>query len=152
MKKLTAMLLALCMLLAAVPALCDEDVTGFWAMVLADVNLGYFDLKEDGTVTGEAPGQGEVTGTWTQEGNTVTITIDGDPAEFIYDGTTLVSDTLPVPLVREEGRLSFDVALKMINGEDVELPEGMTQEDITAILQNFLVEYQKLTGAEDDAA
>ena len=39
MKKLTALLLALCMLLAVVPAL-GEDFSGTWYMVLEDVTVG----------------------------------------------------------------------------------------------------------------
>ena len=153
MKKLTAMLLALCVLLAAVPALGDEDLSGFWAMVLADVNLGYFDLKADGTLTGEMPGTGEVAGTWTQNGNTVTITIDDEPADFVYNGETLFCEQLPIPLYREEGKLSFDIAMRIINGEeDVELPEGMTMDDVKVILSNFVVEYQKLVGGEEEPA
>ena len=48
MKKLTALLLALCMLLAVVPAL-GEDFSGTWYMVLEDVTVGTLELNADGT-------------------------------------------------------------------------------------------------------
>ena len=40
MKKLAALLLALCMMIAAIPALADGEA-GTWYMTLADVTLGY---------------------------------------------------------------------------------------------------------------
>ena len=49
MKKITALLLALCMLLAAAPVLGEESPAGNWYMSLADVTLGYILLNEDGT-------------------------------------------------------------------------------------------------------
>ena len=122
MKKLTAMLLALCMLLAVVPAL-GEDFTGTWYMTLAEVSMGSFVLNEDGTSTANVLGQDPYEGTWSADGDTVTITVDGAPAEFTFDGTNLVSTVIPVPLTREEGKLSMDIITKMYSNEEYELPE-----------------------------
>ena len=144
MKKLTAMLLALCMLLAAVSAL-GEDFSGTWYMSMADVSLGSFVLNEDGTAEISMAGQDPSTGTWAVDGDTVSITIGGEPAEFTYDGSGLVSDKIPIPLSREEGKLSMDLITKMMNGEEYELPEGMTEIELMTIAMNFLAEYAKIT-------
>ena len=143
MKKLTAMLLALCMLLAVVPAL-GEDFSGTWYMTLADVTLGRFQLNEDGTGTLSMPSQEDVTGTWTAGENTLTFTAEGEPVSFVYDGTSLTSDKIPLALTREEGKLPMDVIVKMVNGEEYELPEGMTETDLMAVAMGFLAEYTKL--------
>ena len=88
MKKITALLLVLCMLLAAVPAM-GEGPSGNWYMTLADVSLGYILLNEDGTANLNIASQTEITGTWTMDGDSVTITAEGEPLTFAYDGTSL---------------------------------------------------------------
>ena len=151
MKKLTAMLLALCMLLAAVPALA-EDASGNWYMTLADVTLGYILLNEDGTATVNIASQEDMTGTWTAEGDSVTVTVEGQPLTFAYDGASLKSDLFPLNLGREEGRLPMDVISKMMSGEEYELPEGMTETDMVTIAMNFIAEYTKLMEQTSDTA
>ena len=143
MKKLTAMLLALCMLLAVLPALADS-AAGNWYMTLADVTAGYIQLAEDGTATVSIASQEASVGTWTEGDGVVTITINGAGLDFAYDGTTLVNDMFPLPLSREEGKLSMDLISKMMSGEEYTLPDGMTEEDMTAIAINFLAEYTKI--------
>ena len=151
MKKLAALLLALCMMIAAIPALADGEA-GTWYMTLADVSAGYITLNEDGTAAADMMGSGEMTGTWTAEGNAVTITIDGDPLTFVFDGTSMTSEEFPIPLTKEEGKLPMDLMVKVMNGEEYELPEGMTQEDLTAVAMNFLAEYTKLMGGDEAPA
>ena len=146
MKKLTAMLLALCMLLAAVPALGDGP-SGTWYLTLADVTLGHIYLNEDSTAQVALPGQDAMEGTWTADDASVTVTIDGDALTFAYDGTSLSSEMLPLPIVREEGKIGMDLISKIMNGEDYELPEGMTQADMAAITLNFMTEFQKIQGS-----
>ncbi len=91
MKKLTAILLALCMLLAAVPAL-GEDFSGTWYMVLEDVTLGTFDLNADGTAKMVMKAGEENTleyeGTWEAADDGVTITMEGDALGFVYGAET----------------------------------------------------------------
>lgn len=147
MKKLTALLLALCMLLAIVPALGEEGPAGNWYMTLADVTLGYIFLNEDGTAAMNVASSEEIQGTWTADGNTVTITAQGQPVDFVYDGASLQSDMFPINLTREEGRLSMDILSKMMSGEEYELPEGMTELDLTTIAMNFMAEYTKIMEA-----
>ena len=140
MKKLTAILLALCLLLAAVPAL-GEDFSGTWYMVLADVTAGHFELNADGTATAEMPGQEETfTGSWTADDASVTITIDGSPLTFAWDGEKLFSDKLPIPVVREAGRVPMDLIQKYMGGEEYELPEGMDEEVYRLIPERALYE------------
>ena len=122
MKKFTALLLALCMLLAVVPVLGEEGPAGNWYMTLADVTLGYILLNEDGTAVMNVASQDEISGTWTADGDTVTITAQGQPVDFAYDGSSLKSDLFPLSLGREQGRLPMDVLSKMMSGEEYELP------------------------------
>ncbi len=144
MKKFAALLLALCMMVAAIPALAD-DVTGNWYMTLAEVTMGNITLNEDGTAVADLLSSGEMTGTWTADDTGVTITIDGDALTFAYDGTTLFSEMFPIPMTREEGKLNMDLMSKfMAKEEGIELPEGMTEADLTVIATNFLAEYMKL--------
>ena len=155
MKKLMALLLTLCLLAAAVPAL-GEDYTGMWYMTLADVSLGYLALNEDGTAEIKMAEQSGGTGTWTSGEGKVTVTIDGESADFTYADGALNSDLFPIPLVREEGKLSMDLLSKMMSGEDFDMPEGMTQEDLMAIAMAFMTEYQKvvesMNGTDTEAA
>ena len=82
MKKITALLLALCMLLAVVPVLAEESPAGNWYMTLADVTLGYILLNEDGTAVMNIVSEEDITGTWTADGTVVTITAAGQPRSF----------------------------------------------------------------------
>ena len=151
MKKIAALLLALCMMIAAIPALAD-GAAGNWYMTLADVTLGYIKLNDDGTAAANLLGTEEMAGTWTAEENAVTITIEDEPLTFAFDGTSLTADQFPVPLTREEGKLPMDLMAKVINGEKYELPEGMTEDDMVTFAMNFLAEYQKLMGDDEAPA
>ena len=150
MKKIFAMILALCLLLAAVPALA-EDFSGLWNLVLADVNLGWFQFNEDGTLSADLIGVGECTGNWTPGEDSVTVTIQGDTVVMTWDGTMLYSSDLLIPVVRDAGRVSSDVISAVMNDEEYELPEGMTEEDLKTIADNFRTEYMKLM-AQSQAA
>ena len=151
MKKIFAMLLALCLLLAAVPALA-EDFTGLWNLVLADVNLGWFQFNEDGTLSADLVGVGETTGTWTSTEDSVTVTIQGDSTVMAWDGTMLYSDDLMIPVIRDAGLVSSDVISAVANEEEYELPEGMTEEDLKTIAANFYAEYMKMMEQSQAAA
>ena len=148
MKKWTALMLALCLALAVVPAL-GEDASGNWYMTLADITMGRFELNADGTAVIVLPGQDEMSGTWAADGDTVTITVDGAPLDFAFDGTSLKSDKLPIALGREQGRLSMENLTKMMNGETDALPEGMTKEEMMGIAANFMAEYAKFVETAD---
>lgn len=142
-KKLTAMLLALCMLLAAVPALGDDDISGTWYYVMADVTVGCFELSEDGTVSMSMDGRVIGEGTWMKNGTAITILMDGDLVIFTYDGTTLAGENYPMTLYREAGKVDYDVIQKMYDPEFV-LPAGMTSEELAEIAGAFEEEVKKL--------
>ena len=141
-KKLTAMLLALCMLLAALPAL-GEDASGTWYYVVADVNIGVFELREDGTADATMDGETVLTGTWETVGSFITITIDGDTMTFAYDGSTLTAEGFPMTLYREAGKVDFDTILWM-NDPGFVTPEGMTTGELEGIARFFYEEMEKL--------
>ena len=151
MKKIAALLLVLCMLLTAIPAL-GEGPSGNWYMTLADVSLGYILLNEDGTANLNIASQVEATGTWTVDGDNVTITAEGEPLTFVYDGTSLKSDVFPLSLGREEGRLPMNVIVSMMSGEEFELPEGMTEDDVRTSGMNFIAEYSRIMEAASASA
>ena len=151
MKKIIALLLALCMLLTTIPAL-GEGPSGNWYMTLTDVSLGYILLNEDGTANLNIASQTEITGTWIMDGDSVTITAEGEPLTFVYDGTSLKSDVFPLSLGREEGRLPMNVIVSMMSGEEFELPEGMTEDDVRTIGMNFIAEYSRIMEAASASA
>ncbi len=159
MKKIAALLMVLCMLLTCVPALGEEGPGGNWYMTLADITLGYILLNEDGTATVNIASEEDVSGTWTVNGDVVTITAQGQPVDFAYDGSSLSSDQFPLSLTREEGKIPMEVLSKMMSGEAYDLPEGVTEADLLIIASNFMSEYAKImeqasqqTGGDTPAA
>ena len=47
------------------------------------------ELKSDGSAVATLAGEAPLTGTWIQDGDQITITIDGDPATFTLKGNEL---------------------------------------------------------------
>ena len=152
MKKLTATLLALCLLLAAVPAL-GEDLSGTWYSVMAGVTIAAFQLNSNGSVEVAAAGtEKSPDDSWTQDGDTVTITVGGSAETFTYDGTVLNGASYPFPLSREPSTLSIETVSAMKNGGEYELPEGVTELEAAAVYMDFMAEYVKLYGPTETAA
>ena len=150
MKKLFAILLALGLLLSALPALA-EDFSGMWYLNLTDVDLGYFQLNEDGTMTGDVIGTGAIEGTWSSTDASVTLVVDDDPLVLAWDGATLYSAELLIPVIREQGRMPSSVITAIANGETPELPEGMTEEEAQTIYDTFQAEFKRLQEAALEA-
>lgn len=145
MKKWIAMLLMVCLLAAAVPALGEEDYTGNWYMTVADVSLASMTLNADGSVEFNMAEQGTMNGTWTTGEGKITVTIDGDGLDFTYeDGKLTAAGFFPVPFVREEGKINSELIGKVMSGEAYDIPEGMTEEEMMAIAMNFVTEYQAI--------
>ena len=145
MKKWIAMLLMVCLLAAAVPALGEEDYTGNWYMTVADVSLASMTLNADGSVEFNMAEQGTMNGTWTTGEGKITVTIDGDGLDFTYeDGKLTAAGFFPVPFVREEGKINSELIGKMMSGEAYDIPEGMTEEEMMEIAMNFVTEYQAI--------
>ncbi len=154
MKKLTALLLALCMLLAVVPAL-GEDFSGTWYMVLEDVTVGTFEMNADGTFSMTVQASDEATtaeGTWEATDAGVTLTVNGDPAEAIYDAEagTLTIAELPIPMQREKGKYEVQLMMDVLDvskANEVELPEGVTYLDAATTALAFVMKLNELKGA-----
>ena len=106
MKKLISLLLILCMACMLVPAVAEDSAAGTWymaemtqgEMTFAPSQLGMtwsLTLAEDGTASSVMEMMGEKeesTGTWTQDGDSVTITIDDQPAVFAFADGKLTLD------------------------------------------------------------
>ncbi len=96
MKKIFALFLALCMALAALPVMAENDFSGTWYLILVGMSCGTFELDANGTFTGES-GSGEdihkTEGTWSADGDQVTLTVNSAPLVVSYDGTDLLLNT-----------------------------------------------------------
>ena len=105
MKKLLCALLTLA-LLCACAAAETADVTGTWylnevqtaALSLNPAMLGMemtVTLNEDGTASANSNGSEETTGTWEMDGETVNVTIEGDPLAMALDenGNLVATET-----------------------------------------------------------
>jgi hypothetical protein len=105
MKKLISLILILCMACMLVPAMAEDDILGDWYLVQLNVgeatvnpaSLGMnmtYTLKDGGVleVTGEMMGEtNSQTGTWTQDGSTITMTIEGQAQTATYaDGKIMI--------------------------------------------------------------
>ena len=160
MKKMIAMLLALCMLLAVVPAL-GEDFSGEWYWVLEDVTVGTFSLNADGTASVHLEASGEemnMDGTWEASEAGVTVTMQGEGLTLVYDAEagTLTTELVPIPMQREKGKYDMTLIMDVIQGKEVELPEGVEQIDVMATAVKFATSLMTLqstgtdTGTGDD--
>ena len=106
MKKIFALLLTLAMLVGAVALAEAADLTGTWylnelnldGVALSPASMGLemtIVLNEDGTTTATYEGEGESEtgeGTWSVDGDVITITIEDDPYDFTLVDGNLVSD------------------------------------------------------------
>ena len=115
MKKLISLILILCMACMLIPAMA-EDATGEWylkTMKNGDTEydaaaIGYnivMTLNADGTVAMTVPGTDEPqNGTWTLEGDQITVDIDNSPVSGTFaDSTiTLAQDEQVMIFTREQ--------------------------------------------------
>lgn len=106
MKKLISLLLILCMVCMLVPAMAEDSAAGTWYLTGAAQNgvdmpasaLGMsmtMILNEDGTAavtTAYGEEKLDQTGTWTQDGATVTVTVDEVPGVFTLADGKLTMD------------------------------------------------------------
>ena len=162
MKKILALILVLCLALTALPVVAENDLSGTWYLVLAGMSCGTFELNADGTFTGES-GSGEevkkTEGTWSADGDQVTLTVDSAPLVVSYDGSDLIlstdTETLSamdistldgidmsmlsglIKFSREPGKVTpAEFAVYMADGT---VPEGRTKEDLDAVTAELMV-------------
>lgn len=100
MKKLFSLLLILCMVCMMIPSMAEESITGEWYTSYGGMNLMLM-LTEDGSAQMSMPGyEDTMNGTWSLDGEQITITLDDSPAIGTYvNGTITVGD--------EESSMSF---------------------------------------------
>ncbi len=155
MKKWTAVLLALCLLLAAIPALGEgEDVSGDWYANIGDVIAGTLTLNANGTAALEvldptgAPMN--VDGEWTFADGVVTMTVEGSSTEFALKEGSLNADWFPLPFTRTKGKLTRLQAVTLLKGGETELPEGLTQEEAEACAKDYEAQMKAMEPAEPE--
>lgn len=171
MKKTLALLLALCMMLAAVPVMAEEDVSGTWYLVMLGMTAGTFDLRADGTCTLELAMDDptNVEGTWTLDGEKVSITVEGNSLPLTYDGTSLQLDAEGIAALGLDSSLGAGMDMSMISSmiqlsrepgkitvkefsdyqDSSTLPEGKTEEDMQAIQMEMMAAVMSMMGSLD---
>ena len=156
MKKILALILALCLVLAAVPVLAEDDLSGTWYMVIMGLTGGTFELNADGTCTGTSSVMGSeeqsAEGTWTTDGTIVTLTMEGTDMPLTYDGTDLLFGEEAVAALGGEDFMS-GMDMSMLSSlfkfsrepgtvtaaeftafqTDGTVPEGKTEEEMVAL-------------------
>ena len=173
MKKIMALLLALCMLLAALPVLAEEDASGTWHIVMLGMTVGTLDLNADGTcslITSDEKEEAPVEGTWTQDGEKITVDANGSTLPLTYDGTNLLFDieglaalgvdtsslgegmdpsmlSSLIQISREPGKIT--AAEFSAYQADGTLPEGKTEEDMQAIQAEMMSFFLSMMGNMD---
>ena len=136
MKKLAALVLALMMVLAAIPAL-GEDYSGLWYLNTAGITGGTIELKEDGSVVYNI--QGEVyNGEWKANENGIDVTIEDVTLPLTVNEDKLVNEEEEIYLTRDPEKITVDQLINyyvaIMSGENPELPEGVSQEEMDAAL------------------
>lgn len=164
MRKLIALLLVLMLALAAVPAL-GEDYTGVWYLNYYDAaetlesndayNISTVDtiitvmdltLNEDGSVTvSESESVMPATGTWEATDIGVKLVLNDQPIELTAAEGSLVNKDERTLLSREPFPITFDLVMAYGKaaqaGETIELPEGVTEDDLQNALAVLLEEF-----------
>ena len=168
MKKFLALMLVLCMALAAIPALAETDFTGTWYLVTMGQTAGTFELNADGTCAATIYANTEeqkMEGTWSADGDVVTITVQEQALPMTFDGTDLIlgeaaltafgSSSIPegmdismfsslIKFSREPGKITM-AELNAYNNDGT-IPEGKTKEDMDAVVAEMQVMLMSLLG------
>ena len=161
MKKFLALMLVLCMALAAIPALAETDFTGTWYLVTMGQTAGIFELNADGTCAATLYANTEeqkMEGTWSADGDVVTITAQEQALPMTFDGTDLIlgeaaltafgGSSIPegmdismfsslIKFSREPGKITT-AELNAYNNDGT-IPEGKTKEDMDAAVAEMQV-------------
>ncbi len=141
MKRIIAVLLVICMGLAAAAGLAEsaDECAGTWYLVYANVTIGELGMNPDGSYRMVLNSQAsEITGSWSRENDTVTMIPEGnEPTYYTYTGTNLTPYGFDISFVirREPGRIT-DVQLNDYV-ESQTLPEGITEEEMAEIIQGI---------------
>ena len=172
MKKILSLALALCLVLALIPALGEEDASGTWYLVALGMTAGTLELNADGSAVLTTTSNGETVteeAAWTQEGATVTLSALGKSLALTLDGTDLLIspesfgavgmdlsgiDLSGIDLSLFTTMMKFSREAGAVTSEefnawqaDGTLPEGKTAEDMNAIQENMMSLYSSLFGS-----
>ena len=146
MKKCFAVLLALCLALAALPVLAEEDASGEWYGVAAGITFATMNLNADNSVSAVFSGE-ESLGTWTREGDTVTVILDGDAVDFTLTGSAMTSPLLPYYVfLKTPGMVTMEQVEAYMN--DGTLPEGIDEATMQGCLTNLVALREAQQAAE----
>ena len=155
MKKILALFLVLCLGLAVLPAVAENEFSGTWYLVLLGLDGATFELNADGTFTGTSEtGEDEskkTEGTWSADGDQVTFTVNSAQLFLSYNGTELIlnAEDLAVMEMDSIGGMDmrmFDGMIKLSRDPgkitvpefyayfaDGTVPEGKSKEDFDAV-------------------
>ena len=121
MKKLISLILILCMACMLIPATAEGiDVTGEWYASVMGVPMT-MTVNADGTVVMTSPAQeGGTSGTWTMEGDQITITIDESSltGTVTAEAITLDDNGMQIVFTREPAETITVGAVKAADSED----------------------------------
>ena len=141
-KRMTAFLLLICMALGLAAGGAEQaadECAGEWFLVYADVTIGDIGMDPDGSYVMNLYSENtEIAGTWSRENEIVTLTPqDGGVTKYIYKDNNLIPEDFDVEFVirRNPGRIT-DIQLNEY-AETLALPEDVTEEEMTAIIQGI---------------
>ena len=154
MRKLTALVLALILALAAIPALGEEDYSGSWYLNMAGVTVGSVELNADGTML-YAIADESINGTWAASEAGVDLTVEDVTLPLTANEKGLANEEEGVYLTREPEKIDLEMVSvyfqALLSGETPELPEGVTEEEMMAALTALLGGDEEEDAAEDAA-
>ncbi|MBQ8072514.1 MAG: hypothetical protein IJ231_01990 [Clostridia bacterium] len=172
MKKMLALVLALCVTLAAVPVLAEEDVSGTWYLIMLGMTTATIDLNADGSCAIAAFNDGENVnqeGTWTQDGDKLSVIVNDQTLPLVHDGSSLLFDAEAlaslglevsslglsgmddsilsslIQITRDPGKVT--VAEFNAYQENGTLPEGKTEEDMQALQAEMMSFFMTMMGS-----
>lgn len=137
MRKILSLMLVLCLALAAFPAVA-EDLAGEWNLLILGLQAGTGTLNADGTLhmVMDIEESSESDGTWVLEGDTLTLTFDGQSQVLTRVEDQFVNDAMYMTLSREPAKITYNMFVDYTtNGT---LPENVTAEEMTAALQSIM--------------
>ena len=137
MRKILSLMLVLCLALAAFPA-AAEDLAGEWNLLILGLQAGTGTFNADGTLhmVMDIEESSESDGTWVLEGDTLTLTFDGQSQVLTRVEDQFVNDAMYMTLSREPAKITYNMFVDYTtNGT---LPENVTAEEMTAVLQSIM--------------
>ena len=145
MRKLTALVLALILALAAIPVLGEEDYSGYWYLNMFGVTVGYVEMNADGTMV-YAVADDSYDGTWAVSDTGVDLTVEDTTITLTANENGLANEEYVIYLTRESEKINLNqAAIYITTGE---LPEGVTDQEMTAALRILLGEEEQAGAGE----